>query len=112
MMYQVKNIITEVENEFLNGVYDGKLDYYSNEQLIEGICGKIEILLEELLGTDTTTMNKCINEINDVIQRNYGNYDTDDLENIIEGLVASHIFTSKDSINNLIQTLENLKENY
>lgn len=55
-------------------------------------------------------MEKIIKEINNIIVEQYGNYDTNDLNDIIIELLRNHIFTSKDSIKNLIYELENLLE--
>lgn len=51
-----------------------------------------------------------INDIDDLIIDTLGTYDTNDLETIIEGLICNHAFSSKDSIQNLIYSLEKLQD--
>lgn len=57
-------------------------------------------------------MEKLIKKIDKIIIKELKNYNTDELNNIIIGLIENHIFTSKDSINNLIELLEELKKEY
>lgn len=57
-------------------------------------------------------MEKLIQKINKIIIKELKNYNTDELNNIIIELLENHIFTSKDSINNLIELLEELKKEY
>ena len=55
-------------------------------------------------------MEKLIQKINKIIIKELKNYNTDELNNIIIELLENHIYTSKDSINNLIELLEELKK--
>ena len=55
-------------------------------------------------------MKSLIKEINDVIVKHYGEYTTDDLNDIIVELLKYNVYTSEDSIQNLIDELENLIE--
>lgn len=57
-------------------------------------------------------INKIISDCDDIIIDTLGTYDTSDLEDIVVGLVCNHIFTSGDSIRNLIYTLEKLEDIY
>ena len=50
-----------------------------------------------------------IKNIENEICKEYGRYDTNDLNDIIVELIKNDIFTSKDSIQNLIDMLEDLK---
>lgn len=57
--------------------------------------------------------NRLIEDIEDLIIEKYeklGGYDTDDLSDIIVALIENHIFSSKDSVQNLIYELENIIE--
>ena len=55
-------------------------------------------------------MKDLIKEINDVIVKHYTEYTTDDLNDIIIELLKYNVYTSEDSIQNLIDELENLIE--
>ena len=55
-------------------------------------------------------INRIVQDIDEIIIERLGSYDTSDLEEIIEYLVLNHAFTSKDSIQNLIYSLERLKD--
>ena len=55
-------------------------------------------------------MKDLIKEINDIIVKHYGKYTTDDLNDIIVELLKYNVYTSEDSIQNLIDELENLIE--
>lgn len=57
-------------------------------------------------------MERLIKKIDKIIIKELKNYNTNDLNNIIVELLENHIFTSKDSINNLIELLEELKKEY
>ena len=57
-------------------------------------------------------IDKLVSDIDEIIIETLKQYDTDDLSTIIECLVINHIFTSKDSIQDLIYRLEKLKEVY
>ena len=56
--------------------------------------------------------NNLIEKIDNLIIKTYGCYDTSDLQDIVVALVNNHIFSSKDSIQELIYELENIQENY
>lgn len=51
-----------------------------------------------------------IQDIYDLIYKEYGDLDTNDLNDIVLELIRTNIFTSNDSIDNLIALLERLKE--
>ncbi len=53
---------------------------------------------------------KLIKKIDNEIIKTYGCYDTSDLQDIVVALINNHIFSSKDSIQNLIYELENIQE--
>ena len=55
-------------------------------------------------------LDTLIQDIYDLIYKEYSNLDTDDLNDIVLELVRTNIFTSNDSIGNLITLLERLKE--
>lgn len=55
-------------------------------------------------------LNKIVEDTDDLIIDILGTYDTNDLEDIILGLVINHTFSSKDSIQNLIYSLEKVME--
>lgn len=55
-------------------------------------------------------LDTLIQDIYDLIYKEYSNLDTDDLNDIVLELVRTNIFTSNDSIDNLIALLERLKE--
>lgn len=55
-------------------------------------------------------ISRIVDDIDEIIIERLGSYDTSDLEEIIECLVLNHTFTSKDSIQNLIYSLERLKD--
>ena len=55
-------------------------------------------------------ISRIVDDIDEIIIERLGSYDTSDLEEIIEYLVLNHTFTSKDSIQNLIYSLERLKD--
>lgn len=55
-------------------------------------------------------INKIVQETDNLIINILEEYDTSDLEDIILGLVENHIFSSKDSIQNLIYSLEKLMD--
>lgn len=55
-------------------------------------------------------LNKIVEDTDDLIIDTLGSYDTSDLEDIILGLVINHTFSSKDSIQNLIYSLEKVME--
>ena len=55
-------------------------------------------------------INKIVQETDNLIIDTLGTYDTSDLEDIILGLVENHMFSSKDSIQNLIYSLEKLMD--
>lgn len=55
-------------------------------------------------------INRIVQDIDDIIIDNLGTYDTSDLQEIVEALVVNHLFTSKDSIQELIYGLERLKD--
>ena len=57
-------------------------------------------------------MEKLIKKIDKIIIKELKNYNTNNLNDIIIELLENHIFTSKDSINNLIELLEELKKEY
>lgn len=57
-------------------------------------------------------INKIVDNTTDLIIEELGQYTTDNLNDIIIGLLGLHILTSKDSIQNLIDLLERIKENY
>ena len=57
-------------------------------------------------------IDKLIQDIDELIIETLKEYDTSDLEEIIVGLIENHIFTSKDSIQNLIYTLEKVQDLY
>lgn len=52
---------------------------------------------------------KLIENITNEISKEYGRYDTNDLNDIIVELIKNDIYTSKDSIKHLIDTLEDLQ---
>ena len=55
-------------------------------------------------------LNKIVEDTDNLIIDTLGTYDTSDLEDIILGLVINHTFSSKDSIQNLIYSLEKVME--
>lgn len=55
-------------------------------------------------------LNKIIEDTDNLIIDTLGTYDTSDLEDIIIGLITNHTFSSKDSIQNLIYSLEKVME--
>lgn len=54
-------------------------------------------------------MNDLIHNIYELIYKEYGNIDTNDLNDIVLELIRNNIFTSNDSIDNLIDMLEVFK---
>jgi hypothetical protein len=54
-------------------------------------------------------MNDLIHNIYELIYKEYGNIDTNDLNDIVLELIRNNIFTSNDSIDNLIDMLEAFK---
>lgn len=57
-------------------------------------------------------IEKCIDEINDIIIDNLGVYDVDDLTDVIVGVLKNHMLTSRDSLQNLIYEIEKLEDSY
>ena len=57
-------------------------------------------------------IEKCIDEINDIIIDNLCVCDTDDLTEIIIGVLKNHMLTSLDSLQNLIYEIEKLEDSY
>jgi hypothetical protein len=57
-------------------------------------------------------LTKKIMELISKAYKNYGGYDTNDLNDIIIGMISDHIFTTKDSIQNLIYDLEKMRDYY
>ena len=55
-------------------------------------------------------INKIVEDTDNLIIDTLGSYDTSDLEDIVLGLVINHTFSSKDSIQNLIYSLEKVME--
>ena len=55
-------------------------------------------------------MNDLIHNIYELIYKEYGNIDTNDLNDIVLELIRNNIFTSNDSIDNLIDMLETFKK--
>lgn len=55
-------------------------------------------------------LDSLIQDIYDLIYKEYGNIDTNDLNDIILELIRNNIFTSNDSIDNLIDLLESYKK--
>ena len=55
-------------------------------------------------------MNDLIHNIYELIYKEYGNIDTNDLNDIVLELIRNNIFTSNDSIDNLINMLESFKK--
>ncbi len=55
-------------------------------------------------------MNDLIHNIYELIYIEYGNIDTNDLNDIVLELIRNNIFTSNDSIDNLIDMLEAFKK--
>lgn len=55
-------------------------------------------------------MNDLIHNIYELIYKEYGNIDTNDLNDIVLELIRNNIFTSNDSIDNLIDMLEAFKK--
>ena len=54
-------------------------------------------------------MNDLIHNIYELIYKEYGNIDTNDLNDIVLELIRNNIFTSNDSIDSLINMLESFK---
>ena len=57
-------------------------------------------------------IDKAIIGCDELIIDTLGTYDTSDLEEIIVGLVYNHTFSSADSVQNLIYTLEKVVDTY
>lgn len=57
-------------------------------------------------------LEDIIDKIEDIIEKELSTYTIDTLNDIVVELFLKNIFTSKDSIQNLIYELENIKENY
>ena len=55
-------------------------------------------------------LNKIVEDTDNLIIDTLGSYDTSDLEDIVLGLIINHTFSSKDSIQNLIYSLEKVME--
>lgn len=55
-------------------------------------------------------LDSLIQDIYDLIYKEYGNIDTNDLNDIILELIRNNIFTSNDSVDNLIHLLETFKK--
>ena len=55
-------------------------------------------------------IDKLIQDIYELIYKEYGNIDTNDLNDIILELIRNNIFTSNDSIDHLINMLEEFKK--
>ena len=55
-------------------------------------------------------INELIHNIYELIYKEYGNIDTNDLNDIVLELIRNNIFTSNDSIDNLITMLETFKK--
>ena len=55
-------------------------------------------------------LDNLIQDIYDLIYKEYGNIDTNDLNDIILELIRNNIFTSNDSVDNLIDLLETFKK--
>lgn len=55
-------------------------------------------------------LDSLIQGIYDLIYKEYGNIDTNDLNDIILELIRNNIFTSNDSVDNLIDLLEAFKK--
>lgn len=55
-------------------------------------------------------LDNLIQDIYDLIYKEYGNIDTNDLNDIILELIRNNIFTSNDSVDNLIDLLEAYKK--
>ena len=92
----------------------GMVSYYND----------LELLLTDEYSISIPPSNSVMNIMNQTLDNIYSyyksnyifkelkNYNTDELNNIIIELLENHIFTSKDSINNLIELLEELKKEY
>ena len=57
-------------------------------------------------------INSIVKDTDKLIISKLHRYDTSDLEEIIIGLLYNHAFTSADSIQNLIYTLEKMIDEY
>lgn len=55
-------------------------------------------------------IDNLIQDIYKLIYKEYGNIDTNDLNDIILELIRNNIFTSNDSIDHLINMLEDFKK--
>ena len=55
-------------------------------------------------------IGKIVEDTDNLIIDTLGTYDTSDLEDIVLGLITNHTFSSKDSIQNLIYSLEKVME--
>lgn len=55
-------------------------------------------------------IDNLIQDIYELIYKEYGNIDTTDLNDIVLELIRNNIFTSNDSIDQLINMLEDFKK--
>lgn len=55
-------------------------------------------------------IDNLIQDIYELIYKEYGNIDTNDLNDIVLELIRNNIFTSNDSVDNLIDMLETFKK--